>query len=355
VASSEEDRSTSDPVAVQCNWRELRRFTQAALQAVGTPVDDALYMAGQIIDSDLAGHESHGMRRLAEYVRRAREGLAVPSACPVIDLDRGSLVRIDGKSGFGHLVMRDATRIAVERARIHGISAVAVRRSEWAGRLAPYCEEAAEAGVATLVFVNDSGHGQIVAPPGGLEPRLSTNPIAAGVPRANSPHLVLDMATSSVAAGRLSEERDRGTAIPTEWVNEHGALRHFGGVKGFALGLLAEALAGALTWAGTVSAEPAEAQQGVLIIAIDIAQLRPLADFTAEVESFARYVVDTPLEPGAAPIRLPGEGSAATARRRRVMGVPVRAFTWQILLQLGGELGVPPPQCVLITDAQLTA
>jgi LDH2 family malate/lactate/ureidoglycolate dehydrogenase len=354
VASIQEYGSISEPVAVRCNWRELRRFAQAVLQAVGTPVDDADYMAGQIVDSDLAGHESHGMRRLAEYVQRAQEGLAAPSASPVVDLDSGALVRIDGRSGFGHLVMRDAIRIAVERARVHGISAVAVRRSEWAGRLAPFCEEAAEAGVATLVFVNDSGSGQSVTVPGGREPRLSTNPIAAGVPRASSPHLVLDMATSSVAAGRLSEERDRGGAIPAEWLNDHGSLRPFGGINGFALALLAEALAGALTSAGTVSAEPAEDQQGALIIAIDVTQLRPLADFTAEIESFARYVVDTPLEPGASPIRLPGEGSAASADRRRATGVPVGAFTWQILLQLADEHGVPPPEGVPITDGHLT-
>jgi uncharacterized oxidoreductase len=333
-------------VTVLCDWLELRRFAQHALQAVGTPADDALYMAGQIVDSDLAGHESHGVRRLIEYIRRAQHGSAVPDATPVIDLDMRALVRLDGRSGFGHLVLRTATEVAVSRAREYGIAAVAVRHSEWAGRLAPFCEEAADEGVATLLFVNDSGSGQVVAPPGGLEPRLSTNPIAAGIPRASRPHLVLDMATSSVAMGRLSEARDRGTSIPEEWINGHGALRPFGGVKGFGLALITEALAGALTSAGTVSAEPADEQQGVLIIAIDIEQLRPLAEFTAQVESFAHYVTDVPLLPGVDPIRLPGEGSATTSARRRTAGVPVHAHAWQTLLQLSDELGIPPPRGV---------
>lgn len=87
-------------VTVLCDWLELRRFAQDALQAVGPPADDALYMAGQIVDSDLAGHESHGVRRLIEYIRRAQQGSAVPDAVPVIDLDVGALVHLDGRSGF---------------------------------------------------------------------------------------------------------------------------------------------------------------------------------------------------------------------------------------------------------------
>lgn len=242
--------------------------------------------------------------------------------------------------------------MAVARAREYGIAAVAVRHSDWAGRLAPFCEQAADEGFATLLFANDSGSGQDVAPPGGLEPRLSTNPIAAGIPRASRPHLVLDMATSSVAMGRLSQERDRGASIPDEWVNGHGALRPFGGIKGFGLALVVEALAGALTSAGTVSAKPADEQQGVLIIAIDIDQLRPLDEFTAQVESFARYVTDVPLLPGADPIRLPGEGSAATSARRRTAGIPVHLHTWRTLLELSDELGVPPPRGVASSASQ---
>jgi len=305
--------------------------------------EDAQFMGDVIVNSDLAGHESHGMRRLAEYVQRWREGKVVADAQPTIDLDTGALARLDGGSGFGQLVVRDATDLAVARAKQFGIAAIAVRRSSHAGRYADFCERAASAGVAILFFVNDAGAGQDVAPPGGLYPRMATNPIAVGIPRAHAPHLVLDMSTSVVAAGRLAEWRDRGEPIPTEWVNETGALRPVGGVKGFGLALVAEALAGALTGAGTVSADPAHDDQGMLVIALDIDRLRPLDDFVTEVEQFIGYVREVPLEQGAPAIRMPGESGAATARRRLVEGVRVQAFTWRALHALAAEFDLEPP------------
>lgn len=325
---------------VICDWRQLDRFAVDALEAVGTRAEDAKEMARQIVDSEASGHESHGMRRLAEYVDRAQRGLAVPNNQTSIELDTGSLVRIHGDHGFGHVVLHKATKLAVQRAKQHGVACVAVRESEAAGRLAPFCDYAADQGIATVMFVNDSGAGQVVAPPGGTEARLSTNPIAAGVPRSAGPNLVIDIATSAVAMGRVSEERDRGTDLPEEWVGASGHLRPFGGIKGFALALIAEALAGGLTGAGTVRPDPGPERQGVLLLAIDVARFGNLCDFTSAVESFAEYVKDTPLENGADPIRLPGEGAAQTAKQRRRDGIPVRGFTWEQLRQLAAELDI---------------
>ena len=261
----------------------------------------------------------------------------------VIDLDCGSLLRVDGRRGFGHITVRDATNLAVERAIAHGVAAVAVHNCDYAGRFADFCEAAAAAGVATVMFVNDAGAGQVVAPPGGREGRMSTNPVAAGIPRAGSPHLVIDMATSTVAMGRLSEWRDRGEETPAGWLNEHGVLQFFAGAKGFGLALIAEALGGALTSAGTVSSRPADDRQGALIIAIHVDGLRPLQEFTDEVEAFTRYVKDTPVGDGTPPVRVPGEGSAATTEARRTHGVPIQRFTWQVMTGLGDRFQVTLP------------
>lgn len=326
-----------------CAHPDLERFAAEVLAAIGTPEPEARFMAEVIVAADLAGHESHGMRRLAEYVGRYRGGFADPAARPVADLDTGSLVRLHGRRAWGHVAVRDATDLAVQRARAHGIAAVGLRGCEAAGRYADYCERAAAQGIAILFFVNDSGGGQDVAPPGGLERRLSTNPVAAGIPRAESPHLVLDMSTSVVAAGRVAEWRDRGEPIPTEWVTATGAIRPVGGFKGFGLALVAEALAGALTGAGTVGPDPDREDQGVFVIAVDLERLRPLDDFTAEVERFLGYVLDVPMEPGAAPLHVPGAAGAAVARARRRDGVPVQPFTWARMATLGAELGIPLP------------
>ncbi|AQW55985.1 Ldh family oxidoreductase [Streptomyces violaceusniger] len=329
---------------ILCLPGELRGFAASVLTRIRMDEADADFMAGVIVASDLAGHESHGMRRLPEYVGRWRAGKANPSARPVIELDSGAVLRLDGRRGYGHIVLRDATDLAVRRARRHGIAAVAVRRAEHAGRLADYCDRAAAEGIALLLFANDAGAGQDVAPPGGLRPRLATNPIAVGIPRAKAPHLVLDMSTSVVAAGRLAEWRDRGEPIPADWVTETGVLRPAGGVKGFGLAMVVEALAGALTGAGTVSAHPEHDDQGTLVIAVDITSFRPMAGFVAEVEQFIAYVRDVPLESEGQPVRMPGESGAQTSRQRAADGVPVQEFTWRRLEELAVEFDLSLPE-----------
>lgn len=322
--------------------RDLQQFTRDAFLAVGTPKVDADYLAQQIIDCEHAGHRSHGMRRVPEYVNRALLGHAKPAAENTIEVDRGALVRLNANEGYGQIALRDATDLAIARAQEHGIAAIALHNKEYAGRMAPYCEQAADAGVATVMFVNDNGTVQAVAPPGGTEPRMSTNPIAAGVPRAQAPHLVVDFATSAVAQGRLAEERDRGTVLPDEWVTPEGHLRPFGGFKGFGLSLIAEALGGALTTGDTVSERQTAEHQGTLIIALDVGQLRDLSEFTAQVEDFIRYVKETPLAAGASPIRMPGERALADASADAA--IEVNAATWAKLAGIAAELGLEMPR-----------
>jgi uncharacterized oxidoreductase len=334
----------SNAATVLAGPDDLLDFARRALRAVGVGERDASDMAGQILNSELAGHESHGFRRLSEYVERVRDGDVDPTTSGAIQSDTGSIVAIDGQAGFGHLVMRHATRVAIDRAKDHGITAVTVRNSGYVGRFVDFCEEAAENGVATLVVVNCSGAAQVAGPPGSLQPRLATNPIAGGVPRQSAPHLVVDMATTAVAMGRVSEWRDRGLPIPPDWVNDAGVLQFMSGVKGFALALLAEAFAGALTGAGTVPSASGEDRQGVLLIAMDVARFRPLSDFTSDVERFATYVREVPLEPEATPIRMPGESGATTARERRVSGMPIQPFTWSALNKLAQLLEIDPPR-----------
>lgn len=329
------------PVLVAAD--ELERFATELLRRVGASDDNAAWVASRVVASDLAAHESHGLRRLVEYVGRAQAGAIDPAARPVVEVDRGSTVILDGRRAFGHVTLRDATDLVVERARVHGIAAVAVRRTDYVGRLADYAERAAAAGVVLLAFLNDSGSEQDVAPPGGLEGRLSTNPIGLGVPRAASPHLVLDMATSVVARGRVSEWADRGEPIPGDWAVPTGFLRPVGGYKGFGLALFAEALAGALSGAGTVSPAHGHDDQGVFLIGLDPERFMPLADLTAAVESFIAHVKDVPLEAGAAPVAVPGELGAAATAERLERGVPVQRFTWERLeaLAQGVDLEMP--------------
>jgi len=323
---------------------ELFRFISEVLQAVGTPAAGATEMANQMVASDLAGHESHGIRRLREYAYRARDGFVNPTAVPTIEQDSGSLVSVNGQTNYGHLVMPFATDLLIERARQHGIAAVTVKNCDPAGRFADFCDHAANEGIAVFMFMNVGGGAIDVAPPGGAEARIATNPIAAGVPREGAPNLVMDMATSAVAKGRLSDAQERGTEIESDWLNQSGVLVPLGGVKGFALSVIAEALAGTLSSAGTVGPEVADARQGVLAIGIDIQKLRPLAEFKSDVAKFATHLKQTPLEPGAPEIRMPGESTAINTKIRIESGITIHPVIWERLVELADNFSIKLPE-----------
>ncbi|PQZ95781.1 hypothetical protein CQ018_00260 [Arthrobacter sp. MYb227] len=336
------------PVAheVAFETAELRDFTVQCMSAVGANQTDAHYMADQLLSAEIGGHASHGLRKLPEYIDRALEGNVNPAATATIEKDTGALLAMNGNRTHGHFALRDATALAVQRAKAHGVSAVSVRDSDFAGRFAPFCEEAAEAGVVTLIFGNNNGSLQSMLPPGGTQPRLSTNPIAAGVPRAQAPHMVIDFATSQVASSRLHFDREGGNETPGDWVGADGHLKPFGGFKGFGLALLVEALGGALSGSDTVSARESKQAQGTLIIALDVAQVRDLNDYTAQVEEFIEHVKNTELEPGASPVRAPGENTPTAAQLASVKSINLRESTAQNLERIAQKLGLVAPQAL---------
>lgn len=324
----------------------LREFTVQCMSAVGANQTDAHYMADQLLSAEIGGHASHGLRKLPEYIDRALEGNVNPAATATIEKDAGALLTMNGNRTHGHFALRDATALAVQRAKVYGISAVSVRDSDFAGRFAPFCEEAAEAGVVTLIFGNNNGSLQSVLPPGGTQPRLSTNPIAAGVPRAQAPHMVIDFATSQVASSRLHFDREGGLETPGDWVGTDGHLKPFGGFKGFGLALLVEALGGALSGSATVSARESKQAQGTLIIALDVAQMRDLNDYTAQIEEFIAHVKNTELEPGASPVRAPGELTPTPAQLASVESISLRESTVQNLQRIAQKLALVAPQAL---------
>lgn len=323
---------------------DLSQFIMRCMRAVGANDVDAQYMADQLISSERAGHPSHGLRRLPEYVQRALDGVSNPSAQTSIEKDAGALVAMNAHRTCGHFALRDAMALAIARAGEHGISAVTVRDSDFAGRLAPFCEQAAEAGKVSLIFGNNNGSLQTVLPPGGVEPKLSTNPLAAGVPRAHAPHMVIDFATSVVASGRLQEEKDIGTVVPDEWVGAGGYHKPFGGFKGFGLSLLVEALGGALSGSDTVSARQSTEAQGTLIIVIDVAALRDPNEYTAQVEEFINYVKDTEVEERSKPVRAPGENVPTPEQLAEEALITLNEKTWENLQRIAAQVKVELPR-----------
>jgi LDH2 family malate/lactate/ureidoglycolate dehydrogenase len=314
------------------------RFARAVVERIGASPSDAERTAELLVRAEVGGHPSHGLRRLAQYAAGSRDGTIVPSAHAEIIRDEGSTVTVDGRHALGQVVCTFATDLAAARALEHGVAAVAVRHSGHCGRLADYAERACEHGVILLAFANDSGAEQTVAPPGGLAARLSTNPLAAGIPRAHRPHLVIDLATSVAAFGKVRVLQDAGRPVPAEWMRD-GVLQPLGGAKGFALALMVEALAGVVSGAGAVSADPGPDDQGIFLLAFDPARFGDPAQLAERLDAVLEYVMDVPRESGAEPLRVPGSGLPPLPLNPDARFEPSPALVGQ-MAELAGELGV---------------
>jgi uncharacterized oxidoreductase len=323
------------------NAAEAQRFARDVAQRMGASEDDAARVAELLVRAEVGGQPGHGLRRLVQYARAWRNGTIVPSAQPEVVRDDGSTLTLDGRRALGQVVCTLAADLAAQRALEHGVAAVAVRHSGHAGRLADYADRACGHGAALLVFANDSGAAQGVAPPGGREARLSTNPLAAGVPRSGAPHLVVDLSTSVVAHGKVQVLEDAGDPVPEAWKRD-GLLQPLGGAKGFALALLVEALAGIVSGAGAVSANPGPDDQGLFLLAFDPARFGQPGEIAERLEAMLAYVLDVPLEPSAAPLRVPGSGLPPLPLDPEAHFAVAPALQAR-LSALAGELGVVPP------------
>jgi uncharacterized oxidoreductase len=317
------------------------RFARDVMQRMAASAEDSGRAAELLVRAEVGGHPSHGLRRLPQYANGWRAGIIVPSEQARIAQDGGSTLTLDGRHALGQVVCTLAADLAARRALAHGVAAVAVRQSGHAGRLADYADRACGHGVAVLLFANDSGAEQGVAPPGAREARLSTNPLAAGVPRARPPHLVIDLSTSVAAHGKVRVLEDAGRPVPQAWVRD-GLMQPLGGVKGFALGLLVEALAGVVSGAGAVSPNPGPDDQGVFMLAFDPARFGEAAGMQQRLEAMLAYVLGVPVEPGADPLRAPGSTLPPLPLDpdARIELAPALA---ERLAVLAGELGVASP------------
>jgi hydroxycarboxylate dehydrogenase B len=313
----------------------LHDAVAAVLEADGAAADNAQSIARLLIDADLSDHPSHGVFRIAEYHRGCRSGHINPIGQPRIIQDGGTTVTVDGDRAFGQIATTFAGDAALERARTHGVCIVALRRCAHVGRLSDHVERIASRGMIGMMLANDSGANPIVAPPCGSDGRLSTNPVAFGIPRAAPPHLVFDMASSTIAYGTLIL-RDRWTnSAPSE------VLQPVGGHKGFGLALLGEVLAGILTGAGWSGAAPGPDYQGVMLFAIDPDRFCGLPVLVDAVEELVAWVKASPPR-GAEPVLVPGE-AGELARWRNRGGIRIDPITWREMLAVFADTRVAPP------------
>ncbi|MCT2587903.1 Ldh family oxidoreductase [Actinophytocola gossypii] len=324
---------------------ELRGLAGRILVGAGAAEADAEVVARSLVESNLLGHDSHGVRRLPVYLDAVRAGRIDPRAVPKAEATRPGAVVVHGHRAFGQLAATRAVRALVGLAGEHGSGVAAIRDCNHIGRLGEYVGALAGHDLVAMAFGNADS---TVAPFGGRERRLGTNPLAWAVPRANGAPLVMDWATSGVAEGKLAVARDRGERIAEGLVLDSagrattdpgdfytgGVLLPFGGHKGYGLSVLIEIVAGLLSGTGIGSMPDFRGGFGTVLLAFDIAAFLPVDEFRQRTEDFCRQLTETPLAEGHDEVLVPGELEERVRRVRERDGIPITDTTWHDLNSL---------------------
>ncbi len=335
----------------------LRDWVRDVFAAAGCGAVEALAVADNLVEANLYGHDSHGIGLMPTYLRNLKAGIVRTSQTVKVVADHGAMVGLDGQAGFGQTIGPQAMAIAIERARIHGVSVVGTTNTHHLARIGKWGEQCAAAGFASIHFVNVLSR-PLVAPWGGSDARLGTNPFCVAVP--HEPHpLVLDFATSAVAYGKVRVAHEArvpmadgllmdATGAPTNdprvMVEEPwGALFPFAQHKGYALAFMCEILGGALSGGRVQHHVPGHSPMTNNMLSMVFApdKLCPREEFARQVERLAAYLRASPLQPGAAGIQLPGEPERATARDRERNGIPLAPGAVAELVAAGSAVGVP--------------
>lgn len=341
----------------------LTEFVAQLIAAGGATADEGSTVAASLVESNLRGYDSHGVILARWYLSQLKHGELVSGAPFEVVHETPSLVAADGHLGFGQVQCpRFVDRVA-DKARESGIAGGTMRRSGHIGRLGEWVERLAATGLAGLLAVNDNGAIRTVAPPGGIEPRLSTNPIAIGLPTKNAP-LVLDISTSAVANGKLKIARLAQRPVPLGWIQDAngnpttdpnvmladppGCLLPFGGDqahKGFGLGLMFDILVAGLAGGFCPPAPNGEPEaNNVLLVVWDPSRCAGQPHFLSEAERLLEAVRSTPTKAGVERIQLPGDRSAEVRARRLQTGIPLEGDAWQTLAHMAEKLRVALPQ-----------
>jgi LDH2 family malate/lactate/ureidoglycolate dehydrogenase len=347
-------------VTATVGFDRLRDFIAAALVKAGIPPADAQTVASLMAEADLQGSDGHGVIRLPQYVRRIRAGGVNLHPNIRIERERAGMALVNGDNGMGHLVMKRAAGIAIEKAKVAGSAWVGAKWSNHAGPASLYARMPLEHDMIGLYFaVGNANH---LPPWGGMDLLLSTNPIAAAIPAGREPPIVLDMATTVAAFGKVKAKAARGEAMPEGWMidregkpltdpkrAEEGFLLPIGGYKGYGLALVVGLLAGTLNRAamgkGVIDFnhdDTTATNTGQAIVAIDPSAFGELADFKSAVDNLIADLRASERLPGVDRIRVPGERSEELRRKHRAEGIAIAPGLLQTLDRVAAELGIAP-------------
>jgi LDH2 family malate/lactate/ureidoglycolate dehydrogenase len=337
----------------------LVEFISRALAAAGIPPEDASQVAALMAEADARGGDAHGVFRLPQYVKQIQSGAVNPRPNIQVVSSHAGTALVDGDNALGHLVMKRATELAIEKARQCGVGWVGTRRSNHAGPAQLYPRMAAAQDMIGMYFC--VGNANLLPPWGGTEVLLSTNPISIAVPGLRHSMITLDMATTNTAFGKIRLKAQRGEPMPEGWMIDRegkpltdpkraseGFLVPIGGPKGYGLALMIGLLAGILNGAAfgrdvvdyTVDSQT-PSNTGQSMVAVNIAAFAEVRSFKESVDDVWDVMKSSPTLPGIDEVRLPGEHSEQIYLERMAHGVPLSEGQRKILDELADRLGIP--------------
>lgn len=340
------------------NAQALVNFVAAVYASAGLPPDDARLVADSLVQADLWGHQSHGVLRTGWYLARLESGVMKARSPARLTVDAGAVAVVEGNQGVGQVLTAHAAREAIERARRHGISAVAVRNSNHFGTCMYYTRMGAHAGCVMLLTTNG---GPAMAPWGGRTKIVGTNPWSLAAPAGRHPPFILDMANTGVARGKIYLARQRRERIPEGWALDaegrpttdpqaaiDGIILPMAGHKGYGIAVSMDMLAGVLSGSAFLSAVQGPYTEkvsgaGHFIIAMNIEAFQPLAQFNARMERFIGELKAVPLAEGVDEVFYPGEIEARNDAQNRAQGVALPDDTLADLAKIAARRGLTLP------------
>jgi uncharacterized oxidoreductase len=340
----------------------LTRFVQALFQAGGVTPDEAARVATSLVDANLCGHDSHGVIRVVQYLDAIADGRLKPGAAFTVIKETAAVLVVDGGKGLGQVQAHRLLDRLIPRAQALGLAAGTLKHCGHIGRLGEYAEAAAKAKMAFVATVNNHGFGRGVAPPGGIEPRIGTNPLCIGVPTQHEP-VVVDIGTSVVAEGKVRVAFNKGQQVPPGWLldsegrpttdpgvlykDPRGSILPLGGnqaYKGFGIGLLLDMFAGGFSGAPcSTPGAPNLSANAVFFLVLDIAQFAGAEHFLRETTNLAQNIRACPKAGGVEEILLPGDPERRSKAARLKDGIPLDDGTWGQLVAVAQKLSVSLP------------
>ena len=326
--------------------QNLATAIEAIAAAGGSEANEARLIAENLVTANLTGHDSHGIGMMPRYVEALLEGGLHPNRKVEVKLDGGSLLALDGGAGYGQSIGLQATRLAIERARQHGLSITTLGNSHHLGRIGHWAEMAVAERLISIHFVNVQSFAR-VAPFAGADRRFGTNPVCIGIPLPGEPPFVLDMATSAVAQGKLRVAHNKKAKIPRGWLIDDngnptedprwgvvaplGAMLTFGEHKGYGLAVACELLGGALSGGGVTDYDNKTQRRvlnGMISVVIDPTRLGTQQAFKKDAKSFLAWLRSSRPAPGHDRVRIAGEPEREYRATREREGIPVDGETW---------------------------